>query len=137
MSDSGFETELLDLLRSGHKIEAIKLYRQQTGQGLAESKAAVERLERDGELPERHPSITPEIEAEVMALLGRGSVPDAVRLVRERTGMSLHSARQLVEQTATKLGIRVSDRPGCFNILLLAMALGGGSAVLLFVLVSR
>ncbi|WP_432560161.1 hypothetical protein [Granulicoccus sp. GXG6511] len=34
------------MLRGGHKIQAIKLYRQSTGAGLAEAKAAVEHLER-------------------------------------------------------------------------------------------
>ena len=35
---------LLDLLRQGQKIEAIKQYRQATGAGLKDSKEAVERL---------------------------------------------------------------------------------------------
>lgn len=33
-----------EALRRGHKIEAIKLYREATGQGLAESKDAVEAM---------------------------------------------------------------------------------------------
>jgi ribosomal protein L7/L12 len=33
-----------DLVRQGRKIEAIKLYREQTGAGLAEAKEAVDRL---------------------------------------------------------------------------------------------
>jgi ribosomal protein L7/L12 len=32
------------LLQAGNKIEAIKVYREMTGAGLAEAKAAVERL---------------------------------------------------------------------------------------------
>lgn len=39
-----FETQILDLLKGGRKIEAIKLYRNQTGQGLKEAKEAVEVL---------------------------------------------------------------------------------------------
>ncbi len=39
-----------DQLLRGHKIEAIKLYREQTGVGLREAKEAVEAIER-GELP--------------------------------------------------------------------------------------
>ncbi len=34
----------LELVRQNRKIEAIKLYRQQTGAGLAEAKAAIDRL---------------------------------------------------------------------------------------------
>jgi len=37
--------EIVALLRMGRKIEAIKLYRQQTGTGLAEAKAAIDRME--------------------------------------------------------------------------------------------
>lgn len=38
------EHELLDLLRRGQKIEAIKRYRKWTGAGLKEAKDAVEAL---------------------------------------------------------------------------------------------
>jgi ribosomal protein L7/L12 len=36
--------DVLDLMDDGQKIPAIKLYRQQTGVGLAEAKSAVEEL---------------------------------------------------------------------------------------------
>ena len=38
------DPQIAELLRQGQTIEAIKLYREQTGVGLAEAKAAVERL---------------------------------------------------------------------------------------------
>lgn len=38
--------DMFSLLQEGRKIEAIRLYREQTGAGLAEAKAAVEALER-------------------------------------------------------------------------------------------
>lgn len=37
--------EIIALLRMNRKIEAIKLYRQRTGTGLAEAKAAVDGME--------------------------------------------------------------------------------------------
>ena len=37
--------EIIALLRMNRKIEAIKLYRQKIGTGLAEAKAAVDRME--------------------------------------------------------------------------------------------
>ncbi|WP_212598575.1 ribosomal protein L7/L12 [Sphingopyxis granuli] len=40
------EEAVVELLRQNRKIEAIKLWREVTGLGLAESKAAVEALER-------------------------------------------------------------------------------------------
>lgn len=38
------QDEVVALVRAGKKIEAIKVYREATGVGLAEAKAAVERL---------------------------------------------------------------------------------------------
>jgi hypothetical protein len=40
----GLDKQLVDLARGGQKIEAIKLYRAQTGVGLKEAKDYVERL---------------------------------------------------------------------------------------------
>ncbi len=40
------EDEVRDLLAQGHKISAIKLYRERTGRGLKESREAVERLDQ-------------------------------------------------------------------------------------------
>ncbi len=42
--ESDLENQLLPLLRGGKKIQAIKVYRKQTGQGLAEAKKEVEAL---------------------------------------------------------------------------------------------
>jgi len=36
--------EILELMKAGHKIQAIKLYREQTGVGLKEAKDYVESL---------------------------------------------------------------------------------------------
>lgn len=42
--ESPFETQILELLKRNELIPAIKLYREQTGRGLKESKDAVESL---------------------------------------------------------------------------------------------
>ena len=44
------DNELLRLLRSGNKIAAIKVYREQTGVGLKEAKDAVEALAAEHEI---------------------------------------------------------------------------------------
>lgn len=44
--DTGLDTQVLSLLHGGRKIEAIRLVRERTGQGLKEAKDAVEALER-------------------------------------------------------------------------------------------
>jgi len=38
------DTDIAAQLRAGHKIEAIKLYRQRTGCGLKEAKTAIEAM---------------------------------------------------------------------------------------------
>jgi hypothetical protein len=47
------------LLGEGHKIEAIRRYREATGEGLAEAKAAVEALAREGGMSPREPPPAP------------------------------------------------------------------------------
>ncbi|MEO6891937.1 MAG: hypothetical protein ABI456_20205 [Ktedonobacteraceae bacterium] len=42
---SQLTTEIQDCLLAGHKIQAIKIYREQTGASLKEAKNAVERME--------------------------------------------------------------------------------------------
>jgi ribosomal protein L7/L12 len=42
--NQGLDKQISDLVRSGQKIDAIKLYREQTGVGLKEAKDYVERL---------------------------------------------------------------------------------------------
>jgi ribosomal protein L7/L12 len=41
-----FSPEIQEALRRGNKIEAIKIYRELTGVGLAEAKEAIDRAER-------------------------------------------------------------------------------------------
>jgi len=43
-ASSGVDSDVVALAQGGNKIEAIKLYRQRTGVGLAEAKEAVDGL---------------------------------------------------------------------------------------------
>jgi large subunit ribosomal protein L7/L12 len=43
-ASGGVDSDVVALAQGGNKIEAIKLYRQRTGAGLAEAKDAVEGL---------------------------------------------------------------------------------------------
>jgi ribosomal protein L7/L12 len=45
MTDPGLAPQIQEALRRGNKIEAIKIYRELTGVGLAEAKQAIERAE--------------------------------------------------------------------------------------------
>lgn len=45
-SDPAMSSQVQDALRRGNKIEAIKIYREMTGVGLAEAKNAIDKVER-------------------------------------------------------------------------------------------
>jgi ribosomal protein L7/L12 len=45
-SDPALSPQIRDALRRGNKIEAIKIYRELTGVGLAEAKQAIDRAEQ-------------------------------------------------------------------------------------------
>jgi hypothetical protein len=44
-------SEVRECIKGGNKIAAIKIYREMTGVGLAEAKAAVEAMQRDPNAP--------------------------------------------------------------------------------------
>ena len=69
--EDAFLQSLLDLMRQGQKIEAIKRYRERTGQGLKESKEAVEALARRSGLPVSSSGCGPDA---AVFLLGTGLV---------------------------------------------------------------
>ena len=50
-SPSSGDSEILELMRAGQKIRAIKVYRDKTGSGLADAKNAVEAMARAHGLP--------------------------------------------------------------------------------------
>lgn len=50
MTQEDLEAEIRQLLDSGNKIQAVKVYREKTGAGLAEAKDAVEALTVGGSL---------------------------------------------------------------------------------------
>jgi ribosomal protein L7/L12 len=94
----GAGQELAELVRQGRKIEAIKLVREQTGCGLAEAKAAVEKLERGEPLEATPPA--GDVTEEVRALVRAGRMIEAIKLYRERTGAGLKEAKDAVDGIA-------------------------------------
>lgn len=95
------------LLRQGRKIEAIRIYREATGLGLAESKAAVEAIaaNRVSEiLAQSSESDRPLIER-----LAAGDKIGAIKLYRERHGSGLKEAKDAVEALVELHGIRRSQ----------------------------
>lgn len=96
---------VLELLRAGRKIEAIKAYRESTGVGLKEAKDAVEAMER-GEpvepppMPASKRHITGEMavdDAELRGHVSAGRLIDAIKRYRELTGLGLKESKDAIE----------------------------------------
>jgi ribosomal protein L7/L12 len=108
-------------LRQGRKIEAIKLYRAQTGVGLAEAKAAVEAMERGAPLPPGPDAPAPEgIDGRLWELLKKGQKIEAIKLYRDETGVGLAEAKAAVEAIAGQHGIPMKSA-GCAAMILLGI----------------
>ncbi|MFY9254179.1 MAG: hypothetical protein WAO83_12035 [Fuerstiella sp.] len=126
LMDEAFENEIRELLASGNKIPAIKRYREETGAGLAEAKTAVESLEASGSLPKRDRLDDSELTSQVVHLLGRGEMIQAVKLYREQSGLGLKQSREAVQRIANENGIAATSGVGCFGVVLLGFALVTG-----------
>jgi ribosomal protein L7/L12 len=116
------------LLARGQKIAAIKLYREQTGVGLAEAKNAVEMIERGGGLPNQETAAANDPEQQILELLTAGKKIAAIKLYREQTHVGLQEAKDAVEALAAQSGIMPPPRSGCFAVV--ALLLSGVSLVI-------
>ncbi len=119
-----FEGQILLLVQAGKKIEAIKLYRQETGSGLKEAKDAVEALaagrpiaRRSRESIETNGVDPNSFEGQVLTLLQGQKKILAIKLYREQTWAGLKQAKDAVEALAAKHGI--STQTGCAGMVLL------------------
>ena len=92
------------LLAQGKKIEAIKLAREKTGFPLEAAKDVVETIEKGG--VSAHASFSfkatikqaKELNDEVQHLVAQGNKIEAIKLIRERTGLGLKEAKDLVDR---------------------------------------
>ena len=113
--------EIRHLLASGNKIAAIKRFREATGVGLAEAKSAVESMEAGGSFSERHRADNPDLNDQIVGLLGRGDKIEAVKLYREQIGCGLKEAKDAVERIGEQNGIPASSGSGCFSVVILVI----------------
>lgn len=100
------------LLREGKKLEAIKLYREQSGLGLKEAKDAVEAMELGGQAlapPPLHTpkrTITSEMavdDAELRGHVTGGRIIEAIKRYRELTGLGLKESKDAIESLRDSL----------------------------------
>jgi len=96
-SSEALVAAVLERVRAGNKIEAIKLYKDSTGQGLKESKDAVEALAAGHAAPTVAAPAQRGTDAEVAALLGDNKKIEAIKLYREIHHVGLKEAKDAVD----------------------------------------
>ena len=108
------EQQVRSLLGDGKKLEAVKLYKEQTDVSLLEAKNAVEAIQRNASPPEP----ASDMEAEVLRLLEAGKKLEAVKMYKQQMGVQLIEAKQAVEALAARHGIASKVGGGCAGVLL-------------------
>ena len=128
-ASSATEGDVVSMLQQGRKIDAIRMYREQTGAGLSEAKAAVEAIERGEALPAANKyvaaaGVDADLKADLWALMQNGQKIAAIKLYRERTGAGLRKAKDVVEAVSREHGV-VPKAAGCAGMVLLGIAFSG------------
>ena len=103
-AESSLPPEVLDALRQGNTIAAIKLLRAATGLGLKEAKDAIDAHLRGAPVtlavnPPVSASPDP-LPAPVVEALQRGNKVEAIALLRAQTGLGLAEAKYAIEASA-------------------------------------
>ncbi len=133
-ANSQIQDRVHQLVAEGNKIEAIKLYREQTGCGLVEAKNAVEAMLR-GETPPPvapRPQISSSTDQDIVALLHEGRKIEAIKLYREQAGGGLRDAKLAVDALAREHGIEVAGKSGsCLGLLVIGLILTAAASYLL------
>lgn len=102
-------------LARGNKLEAIRLLREETGLSLVAAKEAVEEQGTVVSLSLSGRSAQGELPAHVLAALANGQKIEAIRLLREATGLGLKEAKdavEAVETTEARTGLQAGLAPG-------------------------
>ena len=93
--------QIHEYIHNQQLIHAIKLYREATGVGLAEAKAAVEDMARGEAVKPPAGSVdydNPILDAKIKSLLSRGQKIDAIKIYREEYGVGLKEAKDVVDR---------------------------------------
>ena len=93
--------QIHEYIHNQQLIHAIKLYREATGVGLAEAKAAVEDMARGEAVKPPSGSVdydNPILDAKIKSLLSKGQKIDAIKIYREEYGVGLKEAKDVVDR---------------------------------------
>ena len=92
--------EILSIWNSGSKVLAIKLLREQSGLGLAEAKQLLESADAgaaDSPLA-MNSAIPASAELRIHAAMASGNKLEAVKLLKEATGLGLAEAKERIDE---------------------------------------
>ena len=124
--NADLEQQVWSLLDQGQKLEAVKLYKGQSGASLREAKQAVEAMQAGAD-PPSPPHTGSDLEAELLRMLGRGDKLEAIKLYKDQRGVALLEAKQTVASLAARHGL-VTQRAGCLGmvvaVVMAAVAIG-------------
>ncbi|MBL8933135.1 MAG: hypothetical protein JNM69_01200 [Archangium sp.] len=100
------DPELVELLKSGHFIAALKHYREKNGVGLAEAKAAIDAWRAQAGHHEQAAQAveTAVTDPQIVAAIRKGKIIEAIKLYRAKTGVSLQDAKEAIDTWRRQLG---------------------------------
>lgn len=91
---------VLDALKQGHTLEAIKLLRSATGIGLAEAKSVIDAHVAGRPVTMTAAAMPRSLPASVTDALQRGNKMEAIKLLRGKSGLGLKEAKDVIEAAA-------------------------------------
>lgn len=116
MTMAAADSVVRSMAARGDTIQAVKMVREMTGLGLKEAKDYVDALPNAPPITtiarqmamaaSAAPGSGASMRTEAAALVGRGQMIEAIKMVRERTGMGLKEAKDYVDNLAA--GMRAS-----------------------------
>ena len=123
--DMQLSSRVKEQLKKGNKIEAIKILREETGIGLKEAKELIDKAGTEG-LSGRDMKDSISISINVLNYLREGKKIDAIKTLRQETGIGLKDAKDMVEKTLlenpeVKLKYDAETKRGVINFLLFVL----------------
>ncbi|MFN8598082.1 MAG: ribosomal protein L7/L12 [Anaerolineae bacterium] len=90
--------QIKDLLAKGRRMEAIRLYMEQTGASLKEARTAIEKIALEANIAQPDVPDSFEVDWEpIKELLARGNKLEAIKVLRQQTDLGLKEAKDAVE----------------------------------------
>ena len=103
-------------LRAGRAVEAIKLLREATGLGLKEAKDRIDAEGQHGSPAAQYPQMPGTLPVQVVEAMRAGNKIEAIRLLREQTGMGLKEAKEAVEASPAASRYSPGEVPRRFRL---------------------